>query len=97
MTGTPVVDVLLAHGDAPDFVLRGDPLLLKLGADDAPDALNWPDLSGLTVRAITDGMLPARATRLIAVLLRAGADSVQEFDVANTEPHLVRTHTGDRS
>ena len=96
MGGLPDV-VHVAHADAPLFVLRGDPCLLKLRADDTPDALRWPDLTDVEVRAVTDGMVPAVASRLVAVLLDAGAEAVLEFDIADTEPHCVRVHVGRSS
>jgi len=97
LMGESLAPTWAAHHEAPPFALPYDPTLLKLREDEHPDAVRWPDLAGIEVHAVTDGMAPAVADRLVAVLLEAGADVVNEFNVVETVPCLARTHAGVRS
>jgi len=91
--------VWVTHYDMPTLALRPEPepVVLALREDQHPDAVRWPDLSGIEVRAVTDGMVPAVAARLVAVLLDAGAGTLHEYSIVETVPCLSHTHAGGRS
>ena len=92
--GTPPAVVYIVSVDTPVFVLREDPVLLKLRDGETPDAVRWPDLAGIEAHAVVDGMVPSVARRLVAVLLEVGAEAVIELDIADDQPYAVATHEG---